>query len=68
MNGKGEQGGGEQESVFKPSLPETSFSVQNAPKTLAGGLRPDPLGSLSASSGSLAAVGLREGNTLLSQL
>jgi len=47
-DGKEEQGR-DGKMYSSPSLSETSFSAKNAPKTLAAGLRSDPLGELKLS-------------------
>ena len=49
--------GGDGKMFTNPSLPDNSFSVQHAPKRLAAGLRPDPLGELMRTSKSLSRSG-----------
>ena len=53
--------GGDGKMFSNPSLPDNSFSNQNAPKRFAAGLRPDPLGELKRTPNPLAAVGAMEG-------
>ena len=63
--GRDDMEGGDGKMFSNPSLPDNSFSAQNAPKRLAVGLRPDPLGELiCAPPNPLATVGAMEGNTL----
>ena len=59
-NWKGEHGESGRENVFKPSLLETSLSVQNASKTFGGRASPGP----TSFSGLLDAVRASDGNTL----
>ena len=61
---KGGQGGRGREMSSNPSLPETSFSTQNAKNRLAAGTRPDPLRELKRSPRSPIRSGAREGKIL----
>ena len=58
--GRDDMEGGDGKMFSNPSLPDNSFSAQNAPKRLAARLRPDPLGELMRNS----AGGAVAGNTL----
>ena len=57
-NRKGDNDGGRRENCSKTSFGETSFSPQNSLKRLAAGLRPNPLGELSAPPNPLAVVSI----------
>ena len=55
--GRYDMEGGDGKMFTNPSLSDSSFSVQHAPKRLAAGLRPDPLGELRRTSKSLSRSG-----------
>ena len=58
--GRDDMEGGDGKMFTLPSLPDNSFSVQHAPKRLAAGLRPNPLGELKRTSKFLSHSGDHE--------